>query len=773
MALALLCGGWLLGLYAGQMAGAGVSSEAVLRGTEGWLAALLLVGALAAALGWPDRRLRLTALTLVVALLAVWRSFALLPQPDSLADRTGAATVCGVVSARPETRDTSLVLTVDVDGLQGAGGWQDARARVLVRTDRYGDWAYGDRVTASGELRPVERSLGYWADHLARRGIYTTMEYPSLQPLGKSAGLDLLGAVDRLRDRLDGVVASLLPEPQASLLSGILVGSRGTMPAGFRDALNLTSTSHLVAVSGFNVTVVAGAAQLLSLRFVARRRATLFALALVWAYTLMTGFPPSALRAAIMASMMLVAGLAGRGGDALSFLLLSAALMAGFDPRVIYDLGFQLSFLATAGLVMLEPVLRRGLAWLPAWLAGSLSVTLAAQLPTLPVLAGSFNMLSLVSPLTNLLVAPVLPGLMATGALAAGAGGFHHPLGQVVAPLAWLYLTYMVEVIRATAWLPGAAVSIGSVGAGLTAAYYAALVAPSVWPLPEVRDARERLLAIAGRVPRWLLAGAAAALLSAGVVFAAERPDGAVHVYFLDVGGDATLIKGPDGHTVLVDGGPSPSALTSALGRRVGLIDRGLDAVVLTGFEEDRLAGMIEVARRHPVGLVWRPRLPEVRRGALRAWQMVDVEKGLPDVEALAGQKIALGGSASLEVVYSGEGARKESPALAMKLTAWGTTVLLPGDLPRGVQASSPGLRGRVDVLRVPGQGAAGTLDERFVQAASPRAAVVPVRAGNREGNPDNATLDLLRRAAVYRTDRDGTVEVVIRESGFEVYTDR
>lgn len=777
MTLIFLCVGWLAGVHLGASAAAGADRDLVLQQTAPFLAVLAAVSGVAALLGRDDRRFKVTSLTLLFAVLGIWRAFASLPDPGDLAVEAGATAVRGTISSRPEPRDSQLQLVLEASELLRNGRWEPARVRVLARTPRYEEWGYGDRVVAYGEVRPVDGGSGYWADYLARQGIYSTMEYPTLRLEGRGQAPAFLLAVDSIRGRLEGLCQTLLPEPQASLLAGILVGGRAGMPQDFKDALNATSTSHLVAVSGYNVTVVAGMALLLARRFLARRKATLLAILAVWAYSLLTGLPPSAVRAALMSTTALASVLVGRDSDALSFLFFSAAVMVGVDPGVLRDLGFQLSFLATAGLVLLEPVIRSGLGALraPGWLASSLSVTVAAQLATLPILAGSFHTVSLVAPLSNLLIAPALPGLMATGAAAVTLGAVAEPLGQLAAPLAWLYLTYLVEVVRWTSLLPSAALPTGNLGAVQAGLFYLLLLAAAFWPLPEFRTARAALSALCGRMPRWVTLGLLSAALSGVALLASDRPDGKTHVYFLDVGhGDATLIRTGDGRHILVDGGPSPTGLAGALGRLLPFLDRDLDALVVTGYEQDRLAGLMEVAGRHKIGLVLQPGDPN-DRGAAGAWAELVQERGIQTVRAETGQRIALGGESQLEVVQApSRRSAEDGASIAVKLTSGGVSVLLGGELaPAAQREIARTSKGRFDVVRVPAHGAQDALDPLFVQAAAPKVAVLSVAAGNRFGQPADSTLQVLRGASIYRTDRHGTVELVIDRSGYEVYTER
>jgi competence protein ComEC len=332
----------------------------------------------------------------------------------------------------------------------------------------------------------------------------------------------------------------------------------------------------------------------------------------------------------------------------------------------------------------------------------------------------------------------------------------------------------MVGIVELTSVLPSASIPTGNLETLQAAVYYLVLLGLALWRFPELRALRDGLAALRGRVPGWAAFALAVTVAGILVLSLAARPDGRLHVYFLDVGhGDATLIRSPEGHGVLVDGGPSPVNLEGALGRRMGFLDRGLDAVVLTGYGQDRLAGLVEAARRHPVGLALEPGRPAGSRAAV-AWAEVVAEKQIPVSRAEAGQRVGLGDGCYLEVVWVSPREAAE-PSLALRLVANGVTVLLSGDLPAQAQQSLLQPSGnRLDVLRVPGQGAASALDERLARVAAPRVAVISVAANNRYGHPADTTLQLLRNSTVLRTDRHGTIELVIdQRGGYEVYTER
>jgi competence protein ComEC len=350
------------------------------------------------------------------------------------------------------------------------------------------------------------------------------------------------------------------------------------------------------------VTLVAAALAALAGGLLGRRAGWPLAAGGILFYTLLVGAPPSAARAAVMAAIALTAEALGRPRDGLAALLLAAALLAGWDPLLLADLGFQLSVLATAGLILLQPLLQARLTRLPAWAAEGLSVTLAAQAFVLPIQLTTFHALSPLAPLANLLVVPLLPPLMALGLLVALLGLVAPGLAAVVGLLPWAYLELLVRAVRALAALPFARVDVGALAPAVGALYVGTLLAVVLRAAPEAASLRGQLrLALAAPFLHTALAAPLlrAALLAVAIVAAlsllafAGQPDARLRVAVLDIGqGDATLVRTPNGRLLLVDGGPSPAALMAHLGSRLGLAERHVHVVALTHPHEDHVAGL-------------------------------------------------------------------------------------------------------------------------------------------------------------------------------------
>ena len=384
-----------------------------------------------------------------------------------------------------------------------------AALRLYARLPRYPEVMPGDLVEVSGSVRPPPEEPGF-GDYLRRSGIAGTVTARTVErvpaPVGPAAWLEA-----RRRDAGE-ILATVLPAPQAGLASGILVGLRDEVDRDVAASFTAAGLTHIVAISGWNIAVVSAMLATL-LRRAPRRRRSVGTLIAILAYTAAAGAGASVVRAAAMAAVVLGSRELGRPGTAASALGLAVAAMLLVEPSVVGDAGFQLSVAATAGLLAwgtplttwLRARLSRGGSRLraPDWLIDSLGVSLAAQAVTLPLILLDFGRVSLVSPVANLLAAPLVVPVMAVsaaalvvgwagtlagaagsvaagsgavGSVAAGSGaaiaaGLPAPLGILSVVAAWMVgltgaaggfvIGLLVTVARLTGSMPGASVTLG------------------------------------------------------------------------------------------------------------------------------------------------------------------------------------------------------------------------------------------------------------------------------------------------------------------------
>ncbi len=402
-----------------------------------------------------------------------------------------------VVDAHPGAR---RALRVERSGLVGA---ELRPAAGLVEFFAPGGAAPpGARVALTGAFEPGQPhgspGLSQTAETFAGR--IDTQHVRIVEP-PPEAGLPWL---TRLRDHIDRSVRTVLPEPHGALLSAILVGKRSSLPGDLRNDFRASGLIHVVAISGFNITLVALAVRRLAGWLIGRYSVLLAMLALPL-YAALAGAEPSVVRATLMGELILLAWLLGRDTDALVALAVAALAIVLIDPSALADVGFQLSFAGTLGLIVIAPGLSEWLtarARLPRLAAEPLAVTATASLMVTPIIAHTFERLQLAAIPANLLALAAPVWIMATGAPVAVWASAGWPFGEVLAWAAWVPLEYLIQAARLAAALPGASVPIPGFSLGHAAAVYAAIAllvalgGRQPWRIPQVRARRIRSLAI-------------------------------------------------------------------------------------------------------------------------------------------------------------------------------------------------------------------------------------------------------------------------------------
>ncbi len=739
------------------------------------------------------QRLRGPALLAVGGLLVASRLLVLpAPPPEAARIPDGDGPWNAVVESVAPVRDGAQIATLML--LDPSSG------RVAATVPRYPEIQPGMRVSVSGGVRPPPD--GPYGEYLGRTGVMGTLRSRTLE-IGVTP-TDPLVALERLRRGAGEGLAAAIPEPAAGLAAGIVVGLRDQVDRAVAADFTTVGASHIVAISGWNIAIVAASVASLAGGLARRRRAVLTLVSIV-VYVLFAGASASVVRAAAMAGVVLLARESGRAGRAAAALGWAAVLLILADPRIAADAGFQLSALATGGILAWASPLS---AWLsarsagraPGWLVECLAVSLAAQAATLPVVLLAFGRLSVVSPVVNLIVVPLVAPAMAAagialiGGIVATAGG---PL--LVATLAglpaWFLLSVIIAVIRAGAQLPFASVALeppwNAVGAITSAAVPVVALHARRWQATlRARDraasatraamasgprAAAAAPSAAPRHARLIAIALAASLVAVGLA-AVHRPDGIARITVLDVGqGDAILIEGGRGGRLLVDGGPDPDRLLVELDARLPPWDRRIDAVILTHPHEDHVAGLPLILDRYRVGQVFEPGMRGPGPG-YGAWAEILARDDAPGRGRLAtGDRLAVD-DVALDVLWpdpgrvppdpgdSGRSINDVSIVLLGKID--GRRFLLTGDVEDDVDPilAERGLPA-IDFLKVAHHGSATATTGAFIGSVDPALAVISAGADNPYGHPSPSTIERLAGsgATVLRTDTDGSVEVAFR----------
>ncbi len=730
MALVYLAVGFTVGILAGHV----LRSEGVLAcAVPGWLFPSLVASVFALLILL--RRHAPGALAAAIALfviLGLWRytadPFERCWSAHDLAyyqSEAGVrATLEGEVVGFPDVQDKGTRYQLAVERLLVAGQELAVSGTALVEAPRYPVYAYGDRLRVDGLLLepPVSDEFDY-RRFLAARGIHTLVRRPQVARLASGGGQAFWRALYGIRSRGAGVTGRIMPDPAASLTNGMVLGIEGGISTEVNAAFKATGTTHLIVISGSNIALLAGALVAALGRVLSRRRAALAAAPLVLLYVLLVGADPPALRAGVMGLLGLGAVFFGRRGTAYVSLCAAGLVMLALNPLTLWDIGFQLSFMTSLGLILLSRPLSNAVAAalrrrLPPgetrrWtgvLDGTLIVTVAAQAAVLPLILHYFGSLSPVSLLANALVLPVQPPILAGGIAALLAGAAWQPFGQAVATVPWLFLSYTVAAVRAAAAIPFASLEIGRIGPGIVAAYYLLLLFALVLP---------RIARTLRRQPdmRRALAWSAAFAVPACLVFFVWRaqPDGKLHVVFVPAGDtEAAVIVAPSGRTAwLWDGRGDGGALVEAT--RAGGWVRGEPDVVLARCDAN----------------------PWAQRACI-------------DLAGLApGSTVALGDGLQLTRLGT-----SGAPALLLRFGE--LTLLLPSTLPTSAQ-DSLGALPPVSVLKAAGPGTGVWPGVPYLSAARPQLVLWPLETTY----PPDVVEYLQGEIGVTRVDPRAAVEVI------------
>ena len=773
---------------------------------------LLMLGLAALAVGIALRSLRLPVgpvIITTVLLLGVWRGVS--ASPPSLpivptgpvenlqVEITDAPTGSGsrfrfrgrVVTAADSggsvpSGTNLLVYALPPDELVAERGWPFLR--------------YGDTLLISGQLeRPEPIGDFDYAAWLESQQISAILWSRQADLVGVGGGNQISSVLHRIRSRLASGLQRSIPAPQSGLAQALLLGIRSELPQSLKDAFRTAGMSHLLAISGLHVGIVMALTLAAASATVGRGNpvAVMLTMLVVWSYATLSGFDPPVVRAAIMGSLVVVQTLAGRGMRGLTALLLAAGIMVCVSPALLHSLSFQLSFTAMAGVVVALPVITMLTAALTAPLAGSGSwparwgqygmalliasivISTTTTLATVPLVALHFGEIPVMSVPATVLAMPALPAALLGGAATSLAALIAPPVGMVLGTLTWAPLAWLIWVADAMPpllwpahWLTTVVVAVWYAALGILT-----LLMSSRWVRRAASGWRRR---------RWRPAGAAALLAAAAPVSAitvlmllgqlsSARPDGQLHLYLLDVGqGDAILLVTPDGHQMLVDGGPDPSKTLTALGALLPAGDRALDVVMATHFDSDHVGGLIEVLDRYDPGIVLQS--IHVSDSVLYPqWRSVLEAHEHPTATVSAGHLIALGDDVMLEILYppaGGPPATVERTAnnlsAVMRVSYGSVSFLLTGDMEQDaetylVATAGPSLRS--DVLKVGHHGSKSSTSPSFLRAVNPRSAAISAGRENRYGHPHPDVLSMLESVigeeGVFVTSTDGTIEYI------------
>lgn len=738
------------------------------------------LSAILIAVGFRNHRLRWIGIMLTALMLGGLRQ-SLVPKTSDIARYNGGTgTIEGIVIDEPDIRDDRIQLRVEAGSIFTNSDTYGTQGQVLVEAVRLTNVKYGDRIRATGALiTPAEWDTFSYADYLGRQGVFTVMPYAGVEVLESGYGSPFFGSLIDLKLTVQRQISLALPEPQAGLLTGILLGNERGISPELADDFSRVGASHIIAISGFNMVIVSA----IVMRFfesIFRDRkapAILAGVIVITVYTVFVGANLAVVRAAMMSSLLVIAQAFDRKTYVPASLAFVTLLLSIAIPSVIQDIGFQLSFLAVFGLsTFADPMsqwfrslLERGLPSSTAnlvhtFLNEPLIVSLAAQIATLPLIVLYFGRFSIVSLVVNVLIVPVQTILLVVGMVAVGVTFLSPAIGGILYWIDMFFLSWSIEVVRRFAQLPFADVAL-NIDSRLIQALYVFLFGGAImsairppWWIRLVNFITQRTMFVLVSI-----VGVVIPILMVGMVV--SRPDGQLHVWMLDVGHtNAILLQTPNGAHMLIDGGRFPSRLLTALGDRLPYHDREIEILAVTHPDEFDISALNAILERYTVGVALLNGQPNRTETYL---ELQDRLSTTNTVTVQAGYQITLDDGVIIDVLHPQADPSIIDPlgdhVMVLRVSYGDVSILLTSDISRVGQGEilRQGISPTSSVMQLPNHGTIQSLDDEFLELVQPQVVLVQSDQANRRGDPDADVLAMLGDISIFRTDELGTIHLL------------
>lgn len=370
----------------------------------------------------------------------------------------------GVITEEVKTRNNYQEATMCVNKLvttEDSNVLSRLIGQVIVRTNRVVRLEYGDEVVVKGRLVEPPRSEGFsYRAYLKARGVYSIINRSEISKTGKIKGNRILVSLKKLKEVIYFKTGTVLPEPHSSLLSGIVFGARNSMSDDFEEQLSRTGTTHIVAVSGYNITILISSIGCFA-SIIGRRKLTVISVIFVIIFMFFVGVDNvPVVRASLMGITIMISRMVGKKRVIVILLPLTVAILLLVNPFTYKLLSFQLSFLSTLGLIYFSDYIKEKIGFVPEITREDVASTLTAILFTLPVTLQNFGEVSVIAPLVNFFVLPVVPIITIGGFVFVGFLLAVYPVAELFSCFLWLILEYMIKIIECFSKLSVAKIGI-------------------------------------------------------------------------------------------------------------------------------------------------------------------------------------------------------------------------------------------------------------------------------------------------------------------------
>ena len=689
----------------------------------------------------------------------------------------------GQIVSQPDLRDKKTNYVVLVNNITYNSISKNINIRVLLSiyddNSKQPTFKYGDLIYGSGKIQlpsPARNTGSFdYKRFLASQNVYSSIittadniAYAGQAKLNPFINFSLF-----LRNNIIRIIDSSLPSEQAGLLKGIVIGERGGLSEETKENFNISGLTHLLCVSGANIAYIAVSCLfLLRILKIKPPYSNVVTIIVLIIFTFITGSSPAVIRAAIMGIMILLAEVFVRKSDVLTSISAASLFILIYNPFSLYDIGFQLSFAGTIGIVLFYKNLVNYFNFLPKLINDVFSVSLAAQLTVNPLIALYFNKVSLIAIVSNLLVVPITGGVTILGFIMSILGQFILFPAQIVGGLSYFFLSFMLWVSNICAKIPFATIQVVTPSIFVIILYYSILYIILKY-IPEKRPPASFY--------KGLLSLLIVIAISSLIIFSLPRP---LQVNFLDIGqGDCTLIKTSSGKTCIIDGGGKFPGTRSTFdpGNTIipFLLDNGItsiDLAILSHAHGDHIQGLIKVVEKLSVKkLIIGPQF-ESTPDLTKLLQLCESKK-INVIQVKRGSAIQLN-EVEFEVLHPSDSnhyidnSSLNNNSLVLKLNYKKFSILFTGDIENEAEQEllSQNINIKADILKIAHHGSSNSTSEAFLKSISPSLCIVSVGKNN-FGHPSKLIIIRINSigSKLYRTDQRGGINIKVYDDKLKI----